>query len=220
MLSICGSWIMGKELFYTYLWLREDGTPYYAGKGSGYRAFIHHSHRFPPPPKDRILVQEFPSEEDALAAERFLITYYGREDQGTGRLLNMTDGGDGLSNPSLKTRQKMREKRLGKPLTKECKLNLSRTLKTPGYTNAGRFQKTGHCHRGHPLIESNIHWPKSQKAGKCKICYLANRTLKRIQRKLQCHGRLSKSQENFLIQVGSWLPLDILAGHVVNAPMQ
>jgi hypothetical protein len=84
--------------FYTYLWLREDGTPYYVGKGTGKRAFNDRkNHRFPPPPKDRILLQEFPDEESAFIAEAFLIALYGREDLGEGTLLNLTDGGEGCS---------------------------------------------------------------------------------------------------------------------------
>jgi hypothetical protein len=84
--------------FYTYLWLREDGTPYYVGKGSGRRAFTSYSHRVKCP-KDtaRILVQEFPDESAAFAAEKFLIAFYGRRDLGTGILRNLTDGGEGAS---------------------------------------------------------------------------------------------------------------------------
>ena len=78
--------------FYTYLWLREDGTPYYVGKGRGQRAWRKGS-----PHRDRVLVQEFPSEEDAFAAEIFLISYYGRKDLLDGCLINLTDGGEGTS---------------------------------------------------------------------------------------------------------------------------
>lgn len=31
--------------FYTYFWLRENGTPYYVGKGTGDRAFTSRGHR-------------------------------------------------------------------------------------------------------------------------------------------------------------------------------
>ena len=89
--------------FYTYLWLREDGTPYYAGKGMGIRAY--RSHRMgKAPSRDRILVQDFASEQDALVAEMFLIAAYGREDQGTGCLLNLTDGGENPPSFKGKTR--------------------------------------------------------------------------------------------------------------------
>ncbi len=110
--------------YYTYLWLREDGTPYYVGKGCGPRAFrkTGHSHARPTD-KSLILVQEFPDENSALEAEKFLISYYGRKDLGTGCLRNLTDGGE---NPPLRghlghkhspeAKAKMRLARLGKKL--------------------------------------------------------------------------------------------------------
>jgi hypothetical protein len=83
------------KVFYTYLWLREDGTPYYVGKGSGNRGFTSKRHRFRRPPcAERIVAQEFVSERDALFAEQLLIAVYGRQDLGTGILRNLTDGGD------------------------------------------------------------------------------------------------------------------------------
>lgn len=110
--------------FYTYLWLREDGTPYYVGKGTGRRAYAKLTHRFPPPTKERIIVQEFETEEDAFEAEEFLISYFGREDLGTGILLNLTDGGEGAATNE------------GKKFSEEHKNKISRALK--GNTN-GRF---------------------------------------------------------------------------------
>jgi hypothetical protein len=79
--------------FYTYLWLREDGTPYYAGKGTGRRAY---RRRCPADPEN-ILIQEWPDEAGALEGEKLLIAIYGRKDNGTGILRNLTDGGDGVS---------------------------------------------------------------------------------------------------------------------------
>ena len=73
--------------FYTYLWLREDGSPYYVGKGKGDRAFAsagHSVHR----PKDsfRIHIQNWPDEATAFAYERYQIDFWGRIDIGTGIL--------------------------------------------------------------------------------------------------------------------------------------
>lgn len=82
------------KTFYTYLWLREDGTPYYAGKGSKRRAFRWHKRLGSPPPNERIVLQYFTNETDAFAAEVFLILFYGRKDLETGCLRNLSGGGE------------------------------------------------------------------------------------------------------------------------------
>jgi hypothetical protein len=85
-------------MFYTYLWLREDGTPYYVGKGTNNRAFESDGHKCRRPKnKDDIIVQHFTTEEDAFTSEKFLINYYGRADKKRGCLRNLTDGGEGVS---------------------------------------------------------------------------------------------------------------------------
>lgn len=99
-------------IFYTYLWLREDGTPYYAGKGKGVRWKEKHriGHSWlNVPPSERVIIQEWPSESDAFEAEKFLISFYGRKDVG-GSLVNRTDGGEGRSGSviSKETREKLR----------------------------------------------------------------------------------------------------------------
>ena len=84
-------------IFYTYLWLRDDGTPYYVGKGSGRRVRKLHKRHCPPKNSELVITQDFESEADALFAEKFLIACYGRKDTSTGILRNLTDGGEGLS---------------------------------------------------------------------------------------------------------------------------
>src|ERR1039458_5206653 len=91
-------------MFYTYLWLWENGTPYYVGKGSGNRSHNPNGHRVRKPSDDRIIVQRFECEEDAYFAEKFLIALYGRTDNGTGCLSNLTDGGE--NPPSWKGRKR------------------------------------------------------------------------------------------------------------------
>jgi hypothetical protein len=101
---------------YTYLWLREDGTPYYVGKGRKCRATETHraGHKLSPPPTDRIILQEWPNEELALEAERFLIAYYGRKDLGTGCLRNLTDGGEGITGVKFSSETLKRKRAAGK----------------------------------------------------------------------------------------------------------
>ena len=91
--------------YYVYAYLRQRdskrgsaGTPYYIGKGAGYRIHQKGGHPFLPSPERRIKIAENLTEQAALDLEMELIEKYGRikYDEG-GILYNMSLGGEGYS---------------------------------------------------------------------------------------------------------------------------
>ena len=114
--------------FYVYMYLREDGTPYYVGKGRGRRAYSKARQIPAPKEKSRIVFsKQNLTEEEAFQHEIELISLYGRKDNGTGILRNLTDGGDGVSGYIMteETKRKMSESLKGKTPSEETKRKLS-----------------------------------------------------------------------------------------------
>ena len=108
------SGVMSDNKFYTYAYLREDRTPYYIGKGKDDRAYKKGKKESVSPPKDKsriIFLKKNLTEEKALNHERYMIAVFGRKDNGTGILRNLTDGGDGVSGyiPSESVREARRK---------------------------------------------------------------------------------------------------------------
>jgi hypothetical protein len=66
--------------------------------------------------------------EEACIIEKYLIDFYGRKDLSLGNLLNMTDGGEGLINPSNLTLEKFKNARIGSSLSQLTKDKLRKAM--------------------------------------------------------------------------------------------
>jgi hypothetical protein len=141
-----------KTEFYTYAFLREDGTPYYIGKGRGNRCYSnngrHSCNR--PAEKSRILIlKKNLTEEEAFKHEIYMIAVFGRKDLGTGILRNLSNGGEGPSGytRSEDHRRKLREANRGQKRSEEAKRRMSEASKRKKHSIETRL-KMSQSHEG------------------------------------------------------------------------
>lgn len=111
-------------MFYVYLYLREDGSPYYVGKGKGKRAYIQGGRpcKMPSDPSRIKIHTNNLSEDQAFSLEKELIATFKRKCDG-GILHNMSLGGEGSSGriPGPETRKRMSQSQTGKSRTAQAK---------------------------------------------------------------------------------------------------
>ena len=137
--------------YYVYMFLREDGTPYYIGKGKGNRAYSTWRN-VKVPSEDRILfVLKNLTEQQAFDNEREFITWYGRKDNNTGILRNLTDGGEGPSGAikSEETRKKLSDANKGKVISEEHKRKISNANKDRKLTEEHKKKLNIPCSEDH-----------------------------------------------------------------------
>lgn len=133
-------------IYYVYAYLREDNSPYYIGKGKGKRAYDLNHKIIVPKDKSRIVFLETNlTELGALALERRYIRWYGRKNNNSGILRNLTAGGEGISGlrHTEESKQKCGSAWRGKPAFAKGK-------KIPHWSleRTGRKHTKTHKHKG------------------------------------------------------------------------
>lgn len=153
--------------FYVYAYIREDGTPYYIGKGSGRRAVQKHTIQIPKDLHRIVICEQNLSEIGALALERRLISWYGRLDLGTGCLRNLTFGGEHMDCSSPVTRKRMSDAQKGKPKSESHRANIGAARRGKSSSIKGSHQSDAH--------RANISSALSGKPKVKTVCRLVDR---------------------------------------------
>lgn len=130
---------LSSNRFYVYAYLRSKPSqhgskysPFYIGKGARDRATS--KLRTIPKPSDAsfiVYIQEGLTEQEAFALEKYCIAVYGRIDNGTGILRNLSDGGDGASGViySPERRKQISEASKGRTHAEETKRKIGANQK-------------------------------------------------------------------------------------------
>ena len=152
--------------YYTYAYLRQDGIPYYIGKGKGNRIY-QKSGDAVKPPKDKnriIFLKQNLTEDNAFKHEIYMISIFGRKDLGTGILHNRTDGGEGASGhiQSEETKQKRSIALKGKFRPQEVKEKIGNKNRGKTHTEETK-EKISNVHKGNKYWVGKTHTEESKK---------------------------------------------------------
>ena len=207
-----------KNNYYIYFHINPlKNEIFYVGKGKGNRAF--HKHKRTKLWNNIVnkyglvinIVEDSLTEEESFKREKYFIDYIGRRDLGTGPLVNLTEGGEGVSGKiiSESTRRKMSEScagknnhRFGKKVSEETRSKMSLAKKgKPGHklseehkqniskSNIGKKLSEEHKQNIGKSCKGNFHTKESKsKMSKSKIGHVVSEEArKKISESLKGH---------------------------------
>ena len=116
-------------IYYIYAYIRDDGSPYYIGRGKKFRAYGMHkrSDNIDIRPKDKskiIFLEKNLTKEESINLEKYYIAKYGRKEFG-GILVNIREGGEDIKDWTPEMRKKMSIISSKRKASKETKLKMS-----------------------------------------------------------------------------------------------